>query len=374
MAAGGDGDQGRLCDDLKMTLNHEDRLRMLSEGSFRCRPCLHCKNSDPLFIELQKDQSRDGIGGGAGNGRNAGGTEAALRLKCKRCGKPYALSTSSDEDLPSLLDSDADALDFSGVECCKCRNKEPACFSVSHYDNGHLRSITCLICYHGNTFHESDAGAGGGSSSKDGELGTGLDSAGVEFGGARIECINCPNTNEELFDVTYHPDGRIHKITCLACMHGNTFRNQPGQAVTTCNNQGLLGSWFSSAAQVLAQPLWSATQSLVQSALSQVSQQVSNNAQNNRPEADGLRQVAAGQIAAIGKNFVLELGDKYLKKLLPMIPDTAAKALTRNLSDVVSQLAIQLLAARQEKKKAPGKAQTPASTENPAKAKRPSDV
>lgn len=381
MATGGHGDQRRQSDNKQVTLNHEDRLRLLSEGSFRCRPCLNCGNSDPRFIDLEGGQSGDGVGRGAGNGEDAGGTEAAQRLRCKKCDKPYTLLTSIEEDFSSVLGSDGDindddGLDFAGLECCNCPNKEPACFSVSHHDNGHLRSITCLICNHGNTFHESGASSGGGPSLNDGEWGTGNDAAGVEFSGSRIECIKCPNTDANLFDVTLHPDGRIHKVTCKKCGHGNTFRTQPEQAVAICNNQRGWGLWSAvTGAALIVSPLWNVAQGLVQksaqSAWNQASQQVSDNVQNNRPVAEGLRQVGAGQAAALGRNLVLELGDKFLKKLLP---DTAAKALTRNLSDVVSQYAMKLLAAGLEKKKATAKAKTPAKTKIPADAKPPADA
>lgn len=360
MATGGNGD------DPQMILHSEVQLMMLSEGSFRLRPCRYCGNSDPRLIELEEDQVRDGgteERGEAGNGDAADTARPMHRLKCKKCNNPYTLSTSPVEVLPSLIDGDGDyGLGLAGVECCKCGNAIPDCFSVCRYDNGRLQSITCLVCHHGNTFHEPDAAAAGvGSPSNDASEAE----SSASFTAA-IECIKCHNSDENLFEVTFHPDGRVHKVTCKVCKHGNTFRNQSEQASAT--------SWFSwnavsSAAQALAMPVWSAGQSLVQMSL-----QVSNTIQNNGPLTDGLRDMAAGQVASLGKNLVLGLGDKYLKMLLPMIPNKTRQAVTRNLSEAISQCAMKLLSARKEKKDSTANAAImPANTKDPAEDKPPTD-
>lgn len=306
--------------------NEEEVLALLSHGSFRCRPCPNCRNSDPFQLELtQKDPAV----------QHQPGPPTSCLL-CKKCQKPYNVDGDDDDDdgdgqLEGRLDrlnvSDNDAASsFSGTpECGKCQNKEKDLFSVSVGENGQLQTVECLVCDDKNNSDFSEW----------------------------IECSKCPNRTRDLFLVTQRDDGRIHTVTCMTCGHGNTLhdpghrRRDPGAVQPNRQQPSWIGSVWSSLAAVCSAVGPSAQRS-IQSAADQGVQQVARNLQNRRPVAQGLRQVGVLALASLGEEMVVLLGNKFLRSVVSTAVTRNAAA---NLGEFIRNLAAVKLEETQKAKK-----------------------
>lgn len=315
----------------------EEVLALLSHGSFRCRPCSNCRNSDPFQLELtQKDPAVQ---------HESGPTSCLL---CKKCQKPYNVDEDDDDD---AADDDGDgqlarldrldvnddnaASSFSGTpECRKCHNKEKDLFSASVGENGQLQSVECLVCEHRDTSRD--------------------DKKNFDFS-EWIECSKCPNRTRDLFLVTQRDDGRIHKVTCMACGHGNTLhdpghrhlRRDPGAVQPYRQLLSWGGSVWNSLAAVYSAVAPSAQRS-IQSAGDQGAQQVARNLQNRRPVAQGLRQIGVRALVSLGEEMVVLLGNKYLRNVVSSAVTRNAAA---NFGELIRNMASVKLEETQKAKK-----------------------
>lgn len=264
----------------------EEVLGLISQGSFRCRPCSNCHNSDPFQMELtQKDPVQNQ-------------SDPSRGIMCKKCQKPYNVDEDDDDD----------------------------------DDDGHLE----------------------GANVNDDNADISRNDQNSDFSGW-IECPKCPNRTFDLFDITKREDGRIHKVKCMACGHGNTFHD-PGSplrrntgAVQPC--QGNLLSWGGSVWNALA-AVFSAVapsaQKSIQSAADQGLQQVARNLQNRRAAPQGLAQIGVRLVASVGEDVIVQLGNKFLRNV---VSSTMTRNVAANFGEFIRNLAAVKLEETQKAKK-----------------------